>query len=338
VKDRLFRGAAQIVLRTPLARVLARGRQRGVDSDLDRQVAAVLEAQRLLRLPPIDSMEPARARAFAEQGLSPLDVATVAMAEVTDTTVAGRAGPIPVRIFVPPDAGPHWIVYLHGGGGVIGSIRSSEPVTRLLAAQTRCVVASVEYRLGPEHRHPAAIDDACAAWDALAARVSGGRMAVAGDSFGGFLSAHVDHHAVTTGGRRPDLQVLIYPTVDLTLTSPSIERHADGYLLTKSMIHWFRGNYLNPSDDRRAVSPMFWPDLRGSAPALLTTAGYDPLVDEGDRYADLLRAAGTEVRHRRYPSLIHGFLSVAGGVTAARAAIDELCRDIRELLGASAGS
>jgi acetyl esterase len=328
VKDRLFRGAAQIVLRTPLARVLARGRQRGIDSDLDRQVAAVLEAQRLLRLPSIDSMEPARARTFAEQGLSPLDVATVAMTEVTDTTVAGRAGPIPVRIFVPPDAGPHWIVYLHGGGGVIGSIRSSEPVTRLIAAQTRCVVASVEYRLGPEHRHPAAIDDACAAWDALAMRVSGGRMAVAGDSFGGFLSAHVDHHAITTGGRRPDLQVLIYPTVDLTLTSPSLERHADGYLLTRSMIHWFRGNYLNP------VSPMFWPDLRGSAPALVVTAGYDPLVDEGDRYADLLRAAGTEVRHRRYPSLIHGFLSIAGGVTAARAAIDELCRDLRELLGA----
>jgi acetyl esterase len=336
VKDRLFRAAAQIVLRTPLARVVARGRQRGVDRELDRQVAAVLEAQRLLRLPALDSMEPVRARAFAAEGLSPLDVATVAMAEVIDTTVAGPGGPISVRIFVPPDAGPHWIVYLHGGGGVIGSIRSSEPVTRLLAAQTRCAVASVEYRLGPEHRHPAAIDDACAAYQALVARVApGGRIAVAGDSFGGFLSAHVDHHARTAGLRRPDLQLLIYPLVDMTLSSPSLDRHADGYLLTRSMIDWFRVNYLNPSDDRRAVSPMFWPDLRGAASTLIATAGYDPLVDEGDRYADLLRAAGTEVRHRRYPSLIHGFLSLAGGVTAARAAIDELCRDTRELLGAS---
>ncbi len=335
MKDRLFRGAAQIVLRTPLVRVISRGRQRGVDAALDRQVAAVLEAQRLLRLPPLDTMEPVRARAFAEEGLSPLDVATVAMAEVIDTTIAGRAGPIPVRIFVPPDAGPHWIVYFHGGGGVIGSIRSAEPVTRLLAAQTRCVVASVEYRLGPEHRHPAAIDDACSAFQALLARVPpGGRIAVAGDSFGGYLSAHVDHHAITSGVRRPDLQVLIYPAVDLTHSSPSIERHANGYLLTRSMIEWFRSNYLNPSDDRRAASPMFWPDLRGSAPAVIATAGYDPLVDEGDRYADMLRAAGTEVRLRRYPSLIHGFLSIAGGVTAARAAIDELCRDIRELLGA----
>jgi acetyl esterase len=334
VKDRLFRGAALAVLRTPLARLVARGRQRGADRDLDRQVAAVLEAQRLLRLPALDTMEPARARAFAETGLSPLDVATVAMAEVHDTTVAGRAGPIPVRMFVPHDAGPHWIVYFHGGGGIIGSIRASEPVTRLLAAQTRCVVASVEYRLGPEHRHPAAIDDACSAWDALVARAPDGRIAVAGDSFGGFLSAHVDHHTLATGARRPDLQILIYPAVDMTQSSPSIERLADGYLLTRSMIQWFRGNYLNPGDDRRAVSPMFWPDLRRSAPAVLATAGYDPLVDEGDRYADLLRAAGTAVRHRRYPSLIHGFLSIAGGVAAARAAIDELCGDIRELLGA----
>jgi acetyl esterase len=334
VKDRLFRGAALAVLRTPLARVVARGRQRGADRDLDRQVAAVLEAQRLLRLPALDTMEPARARTFAESGLSPLEVAPVAMAEVLDTTVAGRAGPVPVRMFVPHDAGPHWIVYFHGGGGIIGSIRASEPVTRLLAAQTRCVVASVEYRLGPEHRHPAAIDDACAAWDALVARAPGGRIAVAGDSFGGFLSAHVDHHALATGARRPDLQVLIYPAVDMTQSSPSIERLADGYLLTRSMIQWFRTNYLNPGDDRRAVSPMFWPDLGRSAPAVIATAGYDPLVDEGDRYADMLRAAGTAVRHRRYPSLIHGFLSIAGGVAAARAAVDELCRDIRELLGA----
>jgi acetyl esterase len=337
VKARLLRGAALAMLRTPLVRVVARGRQRGADRELDRQVAALLEAQRLLRMPALDAMEPAPARAFAEAGLSPLEVSVAAMAEVLDITIAGRAGPIPVRIFVPTrgphDADPHWIVYFHGGGGVVGSIRSAEPVTRLLAAQTRCVVASVEYRLGPEHRHPAAIDDACSAWDALVARAPRGRIAVAGDSFGGYLSAHVDHHARASGARRPDLQVLIYPAVDLSQSSASIERLADGYLLTRSMMRWFRANYLNPTDDPRAVSPMFWPELRGAARAIIATAGFDPLVDEGDRYADMLRGAGTEVRHRRYPSLIHGFLSLAGGVTAARAAVDELCADIRELLG-----
>jgi acetyl esterase len=335
VKDRLLRGAAQVALRSPLVRVLGARRQR-VDRELDPQVATVLELQRLLRMPAIDTMEPARARTFAEAGLSPLEARPAAMAEVTDTTVAGRGGAIPVRIFVPPHAGPNWIVYFHGGGGVIGSIRSAEPATRLIAAQTRCVVASVEYRLAPEHRHPAAIDDACAAWDALAARVPAGRIAVAGDSFGGFLSAHVDHHAIATGGRRPDLQVLIYPAVDFTQSSPSINRHAEGYLLTRSMIRWFRDHYLNRPEEQRGVSPMFWPDLRGSARAIVVTAGYDPLIDEGDHYVELLRAAGTEVRYRRYPSLIHGFLSLAGGVAAARAAIDELCGDIRELLGTGA--
>ena len=333
MRDLLFRGAARAVLGTPLFRVLARSRQRGVDRDLDRQIAAVLAGQRMLQLPAVESMDPPRARAFAATALLPLEVAPVAMAEITDTTVAGRGGHIPVRIFVPHDAAPHWIMYLHGGGGVIGSIRSAEPITRLLAAQTRCVVASVEYRLGPEHRHPAAIDDACAAWEAIAARVPDGRIAVAGDSFGGYLSAHVDHHALASRGRRPDLQVLIYPAVDMTQSSPSIDRLAEGYLLTRSMIRWFRGNYLSPGDDARAVSPMFWPDHKGSARAIIATAGYDPLVDEGDRYAELLQAAGTEVRHRRYRSLIHGFLSLAGGVAAARAAVDELCRDVRELLG-----
>ncbi|HMG21267.1 MAG TPA: alpha/beta hydrolase [Kofleriaceae bacterium] len=335
MRDLMFRGAARAILGTPLVHVLARSRRRGVDRDLDHQIAAVLAGQRLLRLPPVESMEPPRARGFAETGLAPLEVAPVAMAEVTDTAVAGPAGPIPVRIFVPHGAGAHWIIYLHGGGGVIGSIRSSEPVTRLYAAQTRCVVASVEYRLGPEHRHPAAIDDAYAAWDALAARAGAGRAAIAGDSFGGYLATQVDHRARARGSRRPDLQVLIYPAVDMTQSSPSIDRLAEGYLLTRSLIRWFRDNYLNPNDDRRAASPMFWSDHRGAARALIATAGYDPLVDEGERYADLLRAAGTEVRHRSYPSLIHGFLSLAGGVAAARAAVDELCDDTRELLGAT---
>ncbi|HEY0992759.1 MAG TPA: hypothetical protein VGD80_37150, partial [Kofleriaceae bacterium] len=117
MKDRLFRGAARAVLRSPLAPLLARSRRRGVDSELDPQIAAVLAAQRLLRMPALETMEPARARAYAEAALSALEVAPATMAEVIDTTVPGPAGAIPVRMFVPPDAGPHWIVYFHGGGG-----------------------------------------------------------------------------------------------------------------------------------------------------------------------------------------------------------------------------
>jgi len=329
VKDLLLRGVTRVALAEPAIRLLARKRRSGADTSLDRQVAGVLELQRLMKLPALDSMSPPAARRFAEEGLSPLDLPAAPMAEIIDITV----GTIPVRIYVPHGAGRNWIVYLHGGGGVIGSIRASEPATRTLAAQTRCTVASVQYRLGPEHRHPAAIEDACAAWEAIAARVpTGGKVAVAGDSFGGFLSAHVDHDSLLRGKRRPDLQVLLYPIVDMTLVSPSIDRFADGYLLTRSMIHWFQANYLAPTDDRRAMSPEYWPDLRGSAPALVVTAGFDPLVEEGDRYAERLSDAGVPVRHRRQPSLVHGFLSLAGGVRAARTAVDRICSDIVEML------
>jgi acetyl esterase len=331
VKDRLLRGAARAALAAPIARVLGRRRRGGVDRELDPQVAAVLELQRLLRMPAVDSMEPDAARRYVEEGLSPLDVDPVPMAEVIDTTVEGHRCTIPVRIYVPHGAGPHWIVYLHGGGGVLGSIRASEPVTRLLAAQTGATVASVGYRLGPEHRHPAAIDDVCAAWNAIASRAGRRvRVAVAGDSFGGFLSAHVERAVI----RQPDLQVLIYPIVDMTLTSPSLDRHAEGYLLTRSAVHWFRGHYLHPDDDRRAISPLYWPDLRGAAPAIVVTAGYDPLVDEGDAYAARLREAGVTVLHRRHPSLVHSFISLAGAVRAARTALDQTCADVRELLEA----
>lgn len=327
-----MRTGALTALRAPFVGMLGRGRS---EPGLDRQVAAVLELQRLLKLPALDSMEPQRARRFAEAGLSPLDVAPMPMEEVIDTTIAGtpHGGPVPVRIYVPFRAGPHWIIYLHGGGGVIGSIAASDPVTRLIAAQTGCTVASVGYRLGPEERHPAAIEDASAAWDALVQRIPrSGKAVVAGDSFGGFLSAHVDRHAMLRGTRQPDLQVLIYPIVDLTLTSPTIDSLGEGYLLTKSMMQWFRSNYLRDSDDRKIPSPAYWEDVTGAAPALVITAGFDPLVAEGDAHAERLRRAGVAVRHRRYPSLIHGFLSLAGGVAAARAAVDELCADVIELV------
>jgi len=320
-----------VALAEPIARLLGRRRQRGVDRDLDPQVAAVLELQRLMRLPALESMEPEAARRFVEAGFSPLEVEPVAMASVVDATVEGHRSTIPVRIYTPHGAGQSWLVYLHGGGGVVGSIRGAEPIARLFAAQTGCTVASVGYRLSPEHRHPAALDDACAAWNAIAARASrDARVAIAGDSFGGFLAAHVERAVV----RSPDLQVLIYPSLDMTMASPSIERNAEGYLLTRSTIQWFRDNYLHPDDDRRAISPRFWPDLRGAASAIVVTAGYDPQVDDGDAYAERLREAGVAVRHRRHASLIHGFLSLAGAVRAARAAVDELCADIRELLAA----
>ena len=325
-----MRTAIRAAMATPwLVRMASRGRQAGIDRALDRQVAAALEYQRMRRMPALDSMEPARARVWSERSLGVAELDPVPMAEVIDTTVDH----VPVRIFVPHDAGPSWLVWLHGGGGVIGSIEGAEPVTRYLAAHTHCTVASVGYRCGPEARHPAAIEDATAVWQALVDRVPrGGRIAVGGDSFGGYLSVHVDRAARQAGIRQPDLQVLFYPALDHTQASPSIDRYADGYLLTKAMMEWFRENYLSPHDSREDASPWFWPELEGTSPTLIATAGFDPLVDEGDGWATRLRETGVTVRHHRYDSLVHGFLSLAGVVRAARAAIDEMCTEIVELL------
>lgn len=314
-----------------IVRAIARGRSQGIDAALDRQIAAALEYQRLARLPRLESMEPAAARVFAEANLAASEVDREPMAEVIDTTVGEMR--TPVRIFVPHEAGPNWLVWLHGGGGVIGSIAGAELVTRYLAARTRCTVASVGYRLGPEDKHPAAIEDACSAWEALAARVpEAGRMAVGGDSFGGFLSAHVDRFTQQVTVRRPDLQVLIYPIVDLTLTSPSIDRFPEGYLLTKSMMMYFRDHYLSSADEQEPGSPWFWDDVSDSAPAIVVTAGFDPLVDEGNAWADRLRTSGVPVRHRCHDSLVHGFLSLAGVVRAARHALDDVCEEIVDAL------
>ena len=312
----------------------ARGRTRGVDGQLDRQLAAILELARLARVPKLEAMTPGEARDYADNGLTDTDLPPAEMADVIDTTLGAEA--IVARIFVPPAASEDWIVYLHGGGGVIGSIASSEATARYLAANTRCTVASIGYRLAPEHKHPTAIEDACAAWDAIASRVpSLAKIVVAGDSFGAFLAAHVDRHARHAGIRPPDLQVLIYPLLDLTLTSQSIERWSNGYLLTRGMMEWFRDHYSNAGDDHAAASPWFWSDLSGSAPAIIATAGFDPLVDDGMGWARRLRAAGVPVVHHHHESLIHSFLSFAGVVRAARIATDRLCAEIVRQLGRS---
>jgi acetyl esterase len=310
-----------------IVRLASRGRSQGPDAALDRQVAAALEYQRLAGLPALETMDPVKARQFSEANLETAEVALEPMAHVIDTTVGEQR--TPVRIFEPANAGPSWLVWFHGGGGVIGSIDGSERICRYVAARTGHTVASVGYRLGPEDKHPAAIDDACAAWEALVERVpGGGRAVVGGDSFGGFLAAHVDHWTREAGVRQPDLQALVYPITDLRLVSPSIDKYAEGYLLTKAMMHYFLGHYLEATDDREAASPYFWSDVAGSAPALVVTAGFDPLVDEGDTWAKRLAAAGVAVRHRRYDSLVHGFLSLAGIVRAARVAVDDICQEI----------
>lgn len=317
-------------------RFVAKNRQSGVDADLDPQIAAVLEYQRMAKLPLLESMEPAAARAYAEEQMGVAELRPEPMAHVIDSFLGFDR--VPARIFVPNGASDHWLMWIHGGGGVIGSVDGSEMHARYIAARTRCTVASIGYRLGPEDKHPAGLEDAYSAFAALAERVpKGGKLGVGGDSFGGFASIHVEHHARTSGGRPADLQLLVYPAVDWTMSFPSTDTNAEGYLLTRAMMTWFRGHYLHRDDPegRREVSPWFWNDsqVKGAAPAIVATAGYDPLVDEGDAWASRLRGAGVLVRHHRYSGLVHGFLSLAGIVRSAHRAFDDLCQDVVELLG-----
>ncbi|CAN5829143.1 alpha/beta hydrolase [soil metagenome] len=330
---------ARAALQEPLLSLLVRDRRDDIERGIDKQVAGVLELQRRMKLPSLETMEPVAARRFAEEGLSPLEVDRIEMARVVDALIPRPAtdgiptNSISARIFVPREAGPDWLVYFHGGGGTIGSPRASEPITRYIANATRMTVASVDYRLGPEHKHPAAIEDAVDAFHGIAARVpSGGKIAIAGDSFGGFLCAHVDR----TSELRPAAQLLIYPITDLTMSSSGFLTHGDGYLYTRAIANYFKSHYLRPDADRRAASPAFFVErgdnLANAAPAIIVTAGFDPLGPEGDAYAQQLRAANARVVHRRYRGLVHGFLSLAGGVRVARAAVDEMCADLTAIL------
>ncbi len=225
----------------------------------------------------------------------------VAMTRVIDAFAGVGAR---VRIYVPPDANPHWIVYVHGGGGGVGSIDVSEPLTRYVAAQTCCTVACVDYRLALEDSHPTALADACVAWDTLVGLVPvGGRVAIAGDGIGALIAVHVERYARVTGRRRADLQVLVSPVLDVAT-----------------------------ADAAPASSPRFWTDLTNSSPALVVTTGLDPYADQGDSWAARLRAFGVRVRHERHDALGRDFLSRAAGVHAARAATDLLCADMLDLL------
>jgi acetyl esterase len=310
-----------------IVRLAGRARAAEIAAGLDPQIAAVLEYQRLARLPAIETLTPVAARAFAERSYEPAELPLQPMAHVIDTAAGEQR--TPVRIYVPHDAGHDWLVWFHGGGGVIGSIAGADRACRYLAARTAMTVASVGYRLAPEDKHPAAIEDACTAWEVLAARApAGARVVVGGDSFGGFLTAHVDRWSRHAGVRRPDAQVLLYPVIDLRLVSPSIERLSDGYVLTRSTMHWFRDHYFDAADDPAAASPHLWDEVTDAAPAIIVTAGFDPLVDDGHAWVDRLAAAGTPVRHLEFPALIHDFLRLGGVVRAARSAIDTMCQEI----------
>ncbi len=237
---------------------------------------------------------------------------------VENRTIAGSGGDIAVRVYRPSDA-PSLpvIVYLHGGGWVLGSIGDYDGILRPVANSTGAIIVSVDYRLAPDHRFPAALDDAWTAtkWVAAHAAELGGdpaRVAVMGDSSGGNLATVVALMARDVGEPDLVLQVLLYPVVDEEFTSGSMIENATGYLLETERMRWFFRQYLTGAadgDDWR-VSPLRAADLAGVAPALVVTTEYDPLRDQGNAYAAGLRDAGVAVEHTEYPGVFHGFFGL----------------------------
>lgn len=235
---------------------------------------------------------------------------------------------VPVRVYHPePDAALPVLVYLHGGGHMTGSVAVYEPICRKIALATRRVVVSVEYRLAPEYPYPAGIADARTAVEGCAEMLARlglpfrAELALAGDSAGGAMSATLAHELQDLGEPRLSRLVLIYPGLDYTLSHPSVQALATGYLLEKDNIRWYFNHYFPAGADRRAASPLYMPVRSGFPPTLLITAGFCPLLDEGLAYLHKLQENGIVARHLHLADMIHAFLNLENLVPAACRAV-----------------
>jgi len=310
---------------------------------LNPQAAALLQQGAESGAPTLDAGTPDEGRAVflamtGQVGLPPVEVA-----QIREIQIPGPNGDIRSLVITPNNAGDGplpVLIYYHGGGWVIGCPESHNSETRFYADAAKCVVVVPDYRLSPEHKFPAAPEDCYAVLEWVAANgdaINGdpSRIAVGGDSAGGNLSAVVAQMTRERGGPAISLQVLVYPATDMSQDSESYESNKDGYFLTGEMMAWFRKHYLlGPSDikDTRA-SPLLAQDFSGLAPALVMTAGYDPLRDEGDAYADRLKSAGVAVEHIKYPGQIHGFVSMAGVIDEGREFLERAAKALRQAFG-----
>jgi acetyl esterase len=295
---------------------------------IDPQIQTVLDQMQAIEFPGLSALPVEHARAaLAMMGAGRAD-GVDEVARVEDLEIPGPAGAIPARVYVPAaDGTPPVVVYYHGGGWVLGGIDSHDGTCRALANASGATVVSVDYRLAPEHPFPAAVDDAWAALEWVAANgtelgADPARLAVAGDSAGGNLAAVVALQARDAGAPALRGQLLVYPVTDATMSHPSIEENASGYFLTKADMEWFFGHYAPERPDDWRLSPLAAADLSGLAPALVLTAEYDPLRDEGEAYARRLDDAGVPVELIRKDGLIHGFFGMVADVDEARDAME----------------
>jgi len=305
---------------------------------VDPQIQALLDLR--AELPPMHTLSVGEARAqMAARDIPGLRIPEIASARQIE--IAGPGGPLAIRIYTPLGSGPFpLMVFFHGSGFVVCSLDTHDPMCRNLAAGTGCVVASVDYRLAPEHKFPAAPEDCLVATRWLAEHAAefgadAGRLLLAGDSAGGNLAAVTALRIRDEGGPRVAGQLLIYPVTDHPSAGyPSYTENAEGYGLTTQGMEWFWEHYLkDPADATHPhATPIHATSLAGLPPALIITAQYDPLRDEAEAYGERLRREGVPVEIRRWNGVNHGFFFFPGLVDRASAASDEAYAWVRRIV------
>ena len=338
-------GARAVAALPPRIKRLVAGKpihRDGLELDLDTQVIVKLAERNKSSLA---GQTPTEAREEMRNAVRVVEGPRIELPDVFETTVAGAAGPLRARVYVPEEAHAQGLgaltIYYHGGGWVRGDLDTHDQPCRLLAKTSGSTVMSVDYRLAPEDPFPAAVDDALAAFKDAVARagelgVDPARIAVAGDSAGGHLAAATAQRCATDGGPAPAFQLLIYPATDFVEKAPSRTTFAEGFILTKEEMDWYEERFLALGDDRHdpRVSPLWADDLTGVAPALVVTAGFDPLRDEGEAYARRLSEAGVRCLLRRHSGYVHGFIHFLALGPGSRQALAEMGGVLRAALAA----
>jgi acetyl esterase len=298
---------------------------------LHPQVKELMDRQAALGFPDNTEVTPDVARANSRAAKASIPPFKEPVGEITERTIPGPAGEIPIRIYRPTTDGPHPLIMLfHGGGWVVGDLDVEDSTSRGLVNRVNAVLVSVDYRMAPEVRFPGAVDDcyATTVWaveNADELGVDASNLAVAGTSAGGNLSAAVSLMARDRGGPHIKHQVLFCPVIDHNFERPSCIANAEGYGLSTELMSWFWDQYLGPDGDGKNpyASPIQAKDLSGLADATVIAAEYDPLLDEAADYAAALKAAGNDVTYTEYAGMIHGFNGSFGLIDAAVEACTE---------------
>lgn len=309
---------------------------------LDPAAKQVLEAMAASGQPTLDQLPPAESRQAFTEALKMLGGPKLD-ADVQVREWQGPEQPLPLHVYRPVGAAKAaalpTVVYLHGGGWVIGDLENYDTLCRVLCAESGCQILSFQYRLAPEDKFPAAVDDACAApaWTVEHAQELGvdvNRLAVAGDSAGGTLAAVAALTARDAGGPKFKHQLLIFPATDMAAESETYRSRAEGYFLTKTMMTWFINHYLRTPEDAKdwRASPARAASLANLPPATVVVAGFDPLYAEGVAYAEALKKAGNTAEVIRYDGMIHDFILMDGAIAEGRAALKKMAGVLRKAL------